>query len=270
MMLLLCGNFFLGLNAGGDVPVAGEITLNFPATIYAMGNMFGCSTGFIAPYVIGVILESDDTRQVNLICLWSKVYYLAAGIALIGALIFVIFGSASRQPWDFLPEDTHHLSDYFYENTYSTAAQVASVPAAAAASSSCNDGCDSTIHQQRERKRIQWHRTTPLIHYFLSLLLLHLLLLLLLPSPPKAILSLSLSFSLSLPFSLAICLAPVTFDSFSPSSHFVRVSTSLSRHPSSPARVNERWNSALAVVNTSMCGGNNKREQKKVQHMIIW
>lgn len=93
------------------------MTSNFPATIYAMGNMFGCSTGFIAPYVIGVILESGGHSTVSgendLIFLWSKVFYLAAAIATVGAVIFVLFGSANRQSWDELPEDVHHLSDYF-------------------------------------------------------------------------------------------------------------------------------------------------------------
>lgn len=121
MILLLIGNFFLGLNAGGDVPVPGEITSNFPATIYAMGNMFGCSTGFIAPYVIGVILESgghsSSATENDLIFLWSKVFYLAAGIAVVGAIIFVTFGSANRQSWDNIPEDMHRLSDFFNSST---------------------------------------------------------------------------------------------------------------------------------------------------------
>lgn len=134
MLLLLCGNFFLGLNAGGDVPVPGELTVNFPATIYAMGNMFGCSTGFIAPYVIGVILESGDGKS-DLIFLWSKVYYLAAAIALTGAVIFVLFGSANRQAWDNLPEDMYHLSDFFHASTSSPSETIVSAaPVATAAS----------------------------------------------------------------------------------------------------------------------------------------
>lgn len=135
MLLLLCGNFFIGLNAGGDVPVPGELTSNFPATIYAMGNMFGCSSGFIAPYVIGVILESGNGSNNDLVFLWSKVFYLAAGIALIGAVIFVIFGSAERQAWDNLPEDMYHLSDFFHGSTSLPSETIVSTtPGAAAAS----------------------------------------------------------------------------------------------------------------------------------------
>lgn len=106
MMILLTGNFFLGVNAGGDVPVPGEMTSNFPATIFAIGNMFGCATGFAVPYVIGVILESGSG---DLIFLWSKTFYLSAVTAVFGSLIFIAFGDASKQDWDMIPDDECHV-----------------------------------------------------------------------------------------------------------------------------------------------------------------
>jgi MFS family permease len=111
MSILILGNFFLGFNAGGDVPVAGEITTNFPATLYAIGNMFGCSTGFLAPYVVGVILESGSETE-DLLFLWSKVFYISASIGIFGALIFISFGDATKQAWDNIPDDVEFcLSD---------------------------------------------------------------------------------------------------------------------------------------------------------------
>ena len=112
MGILLIGNFFMGFNAGGDVPVAGEISSNFPATLYAIGNMFGCSTGFLAPYVVGVILESGSASgEQDLLFLWSKIFYSSASIGIFGALIFVAFGSADKQPWDEIPDDTIYLTE---------------------------------------------------------------------------------------------------------------------------------------------------------------
>lgn len=106
----------MGFNAGGDVPVAGEITSNFPATLYAIGNMFGCSTGFLAPYVIGIILESGSEGE-DLLFLWSKVFYISAAIAIFGALIFISFGSATKQAWDDIPDDIEYcLSDQDQEH----------------------------------------------------------------------------------------------------------------------------------------------------------
>lgn len=113
MLILLSGNFFLGVNAGGDVPVPGEMTTHFPATIYAIGNMFGCITGFVVPYVIGVILESGSG---DLMYLWSKVFYLSAVIAVFGALIFIAFADARKQGWDVIPDDQCVLDDFEQNN----------------------------------------------------------------------------------------------------------------------------------------------------------
>lgn len=109
MFILLTGNFFLGVNAGGDVAVPGEMTSNFPATIYAIGNMFGCATGFAAPYVIGVILESESGDPMFL---WAKVFYLSAVVAVFGGLIFIAFGDASKQDWDVIPDDECVLDQF--------------------------------------------------------------------------------------------------------------------------------------------------------------
>ena len=88
----------------------GEMTSHFPATIFAIGNMFGCATGFAVPYVIGVILESGSGQDP--IFLWSKTFYLSAVMAVFGALIFISFGDASRQPWDTIPDDECVLEDF--------------------------------------------------------------------------------------------------------------------------------------------------------------
>jgi len=59
--------------------------------------MVSCTSGFIAPYIIGVILESDAG---DLQYLWKCVFYLAASLVTFGITIFVVFASARRQPWD--------------------------------------------------------------------------------------------------------------------------------------------------------------------------
>lgn len=113
MGLLLFGNFCGGFNAGGDVPVAGELTHNFPATVYAMANMVGCSCGFIAPYVVGVILESGSKdEKSDLLNLWAIVFYVSAAIATLGGITFLIFGSAVKQNWDQIADDEVSLDSF--------------------------------------------------------------------------------------------------------------------------------------------------------------
>ncbi|KAJ6627063.1 Sialin [Pseudolycoriella hygida] len=97
MALFILANFCMGCCSGGDGPVPSELTTNFPATVFAIANMVSCSSGFVAPYVIGIILESNvgDLRY-----LWSLVFYMSAGLAVMGIIIFIIFGEATVQHWD--------------------------------------------------------------------------------------------------------------------------------------------------------------------------
>ena len=55
--------------------------------------------GFIAPYVVGLILEMEGDIRV----LWSIVFYGSAAISAFGALLFLKFSSASIQDWDSPP-----------------------------------------------------------------------------------------------------------------------------------------------------------------------
>lgn len=89
MALFILANFCMGCCSGGDGPVPSEMTTNFPATVFAIANMVSCSSGFIAPYVIGMILESNTG---DLQYLWSLVFYLSAGLSAMGVMVFVAFG----------------------------------------------------------------------------------------------------------------------------------------------------------------------------------
>lgn len=89
MALFIMANFTMGCTSGGDGPVPSELTTNYPATVFAIANMVSCSSGFIAPYVIGMILESNAG---DLQYLWSIVFYMAALLAAMGIFVFITFG----------------------------------------------------------------------------------------------------------------------------------------------------------------------------------
>lgn len=98
--LLLIGNVFLSLDSDGTIE--GEVSKDFATTVFALVNMCNTSAGFIVPYVIGLILQAGPgSAHGDLLEVWSIVFYQAAGMAVLGAIIFVAFGSAERQPWDY-------------------------------------------------------------------------------------------------------------------------------------------------------------------------
>lgn len=99
VMLLVVGHIFLGFTAGGDNPIPGELSINFPATIFAIINTLTSLTATIVPYAVGVVLESNLSESQA--TLWSLVFYFSASLTLLSAVVFLLFGSAERQPWDY-------------------------------------------------------------------------------------------------------------------------------------------------------------------------
>ena len=100
MALVVIACIFIGFSAGGDGPVAAEMSKHFPVTLYAITNACATSTGFAAPYVIGVILKSYQGP--NVMTGWHIVFYLASGLNFMGCLTFILFGSSDRQSFDYL------------------------------------------------------------------------------------------------------------------------------------------------------------------------
>lgn len=99
MSLFIFANFCMGCCSGGDGPIPSELTTNFPATVFAIANMVSCSSGFVAPYVIGMILESNAG---DLQYLWSVVFYLAACLAAVGVVVFIICGEGKSNIYFFV------------------------------------------------------------------------------------------------------------------------------------------------------------------------
>lgn len=111
--MLIIANFCVGCSSGGVGPVPSEMTTNFPATVYAIAHMVSCSAGFLAPYVIGVILESNAG---DLQYLWSLVFYISAALAVMGIVIFIAFGEGRSFAiplifWKFLKKIFFSLGD---------------------------------------------------------------------------------------------------------------------------------------------------------------
>ncbi|CAG2102000.1 unnamed protein product [Medioppia subpectinata] len=107
----------LGMIAGGESAVVADLSGNFTATVFAIGNTIAFTCGFITPLVIGYILDaSDQTRRQ-----WSYIFYMSAAINILGGVVFAIFGSAKRQDWDMDEESvTDDSVNYLLKNIKAT------------------------------------------------------------------------------------------------------------------------------------------------------
>lgn len=101
--ILCLVTFFGGFYTGSDGPIVAEMTKHFPASLYALFNMIAMSTGFIVPYLVGLVLDSnqdDPTRG------WAIVFYSCSGLIIVANIFFLLFADARRQDFDMeVPDD---------------------------------------------------------------------------------------------------------------------------------------------------------------------
>lgn len=104
--LLILAGILQAFDAAGNIPNPSDLSKNFPTTVFAIVNMVNTTPGFIVPFLAGrILMWQADSPPIQT---WSIVFYLAAVISICGGTIYVLFGSAERQAFDF---DTSHEED---------------------------------------------------------------------------------------------------------------------------------------------------------------
>jgi sugar phosphate permease len=99
MILVLVGSVLSGFSSGSDTPLASEMSKNFPSALFALLNMTATSTGFIAPAFCGAVLQSLSHDPW---LAWKIIFFVSAAINIFANILYCIFVSAERQPFDFI------------------------------------------------------------------------------------------------------------------------------------------------------------------------
>ncbi|XP_017116101.1 putative inorganic phosphate cotransporter [Drosophila elegans] len=99
-MLAGVGSFGGAVYAGNQM---NHIALSprYAGTMYGITNSAANICGFMAPYVIGLIINHRET-----LTQWHLVFWLAAGLNIGGNFIYLIFASAEEQSWSKTPAPT--------------------------------------------------------------------------------------------------------------------------------------------------------------------
>lgn len=92
-MLAGVGSFAGAVYAGNQM---NHISLSpqYAGTMYGITNSAANICGFLAPYVIGTLINQNET-----LLQWRKVFWLAGGLNIGGNLIYLLFASAEEQSW---------------------------------------------------------------------------------------------------------------------------------------------------------------------------
>ncbi|XP_060523249.1 sialin [Cylas formicarius] len=93
-LLLAITGAFGGATYAGNQMNHIALSPKYAGTMYGITNAASNMCGFIAPYVIGLIIEGRETLGQ-----WRMVFYLAAGINMGANLFYVAFASAKEVSW---------------------------------------------------------------------------------------------------------------------------------------------------------------------------
>ncbi|KAH1015762.1 hypothetical protein HUJ04_007097 [Dendroctonus ponderosae] len=95
ILLMVCIYVSQSAMACGNVTNMIDLSPRFAGIIFGSSNAVGQSIGLFAPILVQLIVthESDITQ-------WRIVFIITAGIIMGTSIVFVIFASGDRQPWD--------------------------------------------------------------------------------------------------------------------------------------------------------------------------
>lgn len=92
--LLVLAMGIYGLASGGATPALVDMAPAHAGILYGISGTVANASGFLAPLAVGLVTSPTPSLE-N----WATVFYLTCGIYLLGALAFLVFGSAELQPW---------------------------------------------------------------------------------------------------------------------------------------------------------------------------
>lgn len=88
-----------GVTAAGVYMNQIDIAPRYAGLLLGITNTFGTIPGVMAPIATGYFTEDRTLAG------WRKVFWIAAGINVAGAVVFTIFGTGKIQPWAITEED---------------------------------------------------------------------------------------------------------------------------------------------------------------------
>ncbi|OTF79875.1 sialin-like protein [Euroglyphus maynei] len=109
----------LGLTAGGDSLIIVDVAPDYSGSIYGFSNSIASLPGFLAPMFVGFLLDlphDDEMKQ------WSILFWIGAGIYLIGSLVFLLFVDSKPESWgkqqqQQQPLDSNSKSNHHHQPT---------------------------------------------------------------------------------------------------------------------------------------------------------
>ena len=97
IILLIMAMLSYGFFTGGEWTMISEYAPNFVGVVSGFTHILGFIAGFLAPYIVGMILDSNigDERFK-----WNVAFWISAALYFIGYLAFWFLCTVEQQNWD--------------------------------------------------------------------------------------------------------------------------------------------------------------------------
>ena len=97
LSILVFSSLSQGFSSGGDVPLPGEMSKKYPATIFSLVNMMSMVSGSVAPMTVGFVLKRSTDMSLS----WTMIFTASGILSIACTVLFLMLASAERQPFDF-------------------------------------------------------------------------------------------------------------------------------------------------------------------------
>ncbi|CAG9766311.1 unnamed protein product [Ceutorhynchus assimilis] len=78
-----------------------DIAPKLSGVVFGMVNTFGTLPGIVSPIIAGYLVSFENPTLEQ----WRVMFYITAGLYVLGFVIYTLFGSGDREFWDHQPED---------------------------------------------------------------------------------------------------------------------------------------------------------------------
>jgi len=93
LLCLACGVNAFG--AGGFSPNHVDLSCRYSGILMGLSNSFGTISGFLAPLVVGALIENNNTREQ-----WQLIFMIASVVYSVGAVFYLLLASGETQPFN--------------------------------------------------------------------------------------------------------------------------------------------------------------------------
>lgn len=90
---------YVGMLTGGEFSLIPCFAPNHCGSVVGIVNFLPFSMGIVAPYLVGIILDSSVTGE-TLNDKWNLIFYITSALYVFGWIFFVIFATDQQQEWD--------------------------------------------------------------------------------------------------------------------------------------------------------------------------